>query len=240
MKRAETQYGVFNYFDVDSIGTSIAQGLFWEEHLRPWFDEMGPGKVFVDAGANIGFFSIYCARKGADVYAFEASPEVFSLLQKNVQENQLHNVCTSQTALFDRACSVAIMPDHEGWGGYPTLADGNIDYEKMGNAGALGLSPVGDGETRLYKMIAVPLDNFCLEKVSLLKTDVQGADLRVLHGARMTIKRCQPVILFEYEPAPSNLLGDPLESYFEFFKEMNYEVQHIHAGDFVARPGGKS
>ncbi len=239
MKRAQTEWGDFTYFDADFIGARIASGQFWEEHLRPFLDEMGPGKVFVDAGANIGFFSVYCGLKGAEVHAFEACPEVAHLLLHNVQENKLTNIHVHEQALFDVACELAIMPDHDGWGGYPVLPNGRIDFEKMGNAGALGLSPLQEGDDRPYRMLALPLDYFDIQDVSLLKVDVQGADLRVLRGARQTIEQCKPTILFEYEPAPSKLLGNPFEDYQTFFESIEYRMDHIHAGDFVARPREK-
>jgi FkbM family methyltransferase len=237
MKTAQTEWGPFIYFDEDMIGAHLASGSFWDEHLRPWFDAMGPEKVFVDAGANIGFFSVYCGRRGAEVYAFEASPEVFHLLLHNVQEHGLStSVHTHNVALFDCVCEVAIMPDHYGWGGYPTLEGGRIDFEKIGNGGAFAVSPIAENESRAYRMITATLDSFTIQNVSLLKTDVQGSDLRVLKGARGTIERCRPMIIFEYEPAPSTLLGDELARYMEFFKLLDYSVENIHLGDFIAKP----
>ena len=68
---AETEYGTFSYWPNDLIGASIAQGNFWEPFLKSVFDELKSDSVVVDAGANIGWFTIYAAKRGAYVYAFE-------------------------------------------------------------------------------------------------------------------------------------------------------------------------
>lgn len=46
------------------------------------------GKTVFDVGANIGMFSLYCCElceNEVDIYAFEPIPEIFQVLQKNVQ-----------------------------------------------------------------------------------------------------------------------------------------------------------
>src|SRR5262249_40549990 len=80
-------YGIFSYPTTDSIGQHIAAGLFWDEHLRPWIDQVPPGTVMVDVGACLGFFTVYLAKKGVYVHAFEPCPEVFAILQQNVAQN---------------------------------------------------------------------------------------------------------------------------------------------------------
>lgn len=57
------------------------------EWLHPQMDILGPGLTLIDVGASIGFFTIYAAKRGAKVYAFEPSTEVFDLLKRNVEVN---------------------------------------------------------------------------------------------------------------------------------------------------------
>jgi FkbM family methyltransferase len=67
----------------------------------------GPSELVIDLGANIGLFSLFCARRGAEVVAVEAQsgfgPERLSLLQKNRCAERVRSVCAlvgPETGLF--------------------------------------------------------------------------------------------------------------------------------------------
>ena len=139
--------------------------------------------------------------------------------------------------LWDSKKELGVCP---GW--YDNVAktmDGQMDYERIPNSGGLCLMVGGKG----VPYLSHPLDAFQMPRLTLLKTDVQQADLRVLVGARETIKRTRPVICFEYECTPGasrNFSGDALEDSYEFFRGLNYDVTQLCkrdcGGDFVAVP----
>ena len=238
IQQVHTSYGVFDYFSVDHIGRHIAGGGFWDEQLRPWLDRVDGGTV-IDAGANIGFFTVYLAKfRKVYVHAFEASPPVFELLVQNINMNCPQSAVGYDVALFDKEIEVAMMPPHPGWEEYAKLSDGRIDYERHWNGGALALSPVNNGDDRPYRMTTKTIDSFGIKNVKLIKCDVQGADLKALKGGRATIEKDKPLVLFEFEPAPSLLLGDTLEDYFTFFSHLGYRVSLIYENngtqDYVA------
>src|ERR1700719_1769803 len=55
--------------------------------------------TFVDAGANIGYFTVLSSRSAKEVYAFEPAPSVFERLSRNVALNGLGNVRALKLAL---------------------------------------------------------------------------------------------------------------------------------------------
>lgn len=63
----------------------------WEPNLTHWVrSRLRPNDVFVDIGANIGYFSLLASRLvGGDgaVVAVEAMPETFERLQRNIALN---------------------------------------------------------------------------------------------------------------------------------------------------------
>jgi FkbM family methyltransferase len=198
MALAQTEHGWFYYFAPDVIGKTIASGLFWDMHFRPYIDQLKDGDVFVDVGSNIGFFSIYCGKKGCEVYSFECSKQVFDLLERNVELNNLQDkVKVFNFPLYDSEIKMQLNPE---WS--------MVDYEQSENSGGMSLVPGDDGFC-----ISKTLDSFNLTKVNLIKVDTQGADLRVLVGARKTIQRCRPIVLFEIEPIPARLHGDDYNKY---------------------------
>ena len=48
--------------------------------------EVLPGERWLDLGANIGAFALYCKSRGASAECYEPEPECFALLQRNVPE----------------------------------------------------------------------------------------------------------------------------------------------------------
>jgi 31-O-methyltransferase len=62
------------------------------------------GDVVVDIGANIGVFTLYAAKQGAQVYAYEPMPPTYAVLQQNVEAHGLGRlVQTRNIGLSDRA-----------------------------------------------------------------------------------------------------------------------------------------
>ena len=63
-----------------------------EPETLDWIDSIEPGTIFWDIGANVGLYSVYAAKKGCKVYAFE--PSVFNLevLARNSNLNDLTNL----------------------------------------------------------------------------------------------------------------------------------------------------
>ena len=55
--------------------------------------------TFIDAGANVGYFTVLCSGLAKEVYAFEPVPAVFERLSRNVALNGLGNIRALQLAL---------------------------------------------------------------------------------------------------------------------------------------------
>lgn len=75
-------------------------------------------------------------------------------------------------------------------------------------------------------------------RVTCLKVDCQGADLRALKGLHETIVRDRPIIIFEYEMGASLWHRDTWQDYEVFFIEHHYQITRIREDlwDYVARP----
>ncbi len=59
--------------------------------VRRDYGTVSAGATVVDVGASLGSFSLFAARQGARVLAFEPAPESFALLTKNIKLNRLKN-----------------------------------------------------------------------------------------------------------------------------------------------------
>jgi hypothetical protein len=52
-----------------------------------WQNELCPGDLFVDVGANIRSYTIWAAELGAEVLALEPAEDTFALLEENIGLN---------------------------------------------------------------------------------------------------------------------------------------------------------
>jgi FkbM family methyltransferase len=127
--------------------------------------------IAVDAGAHIGIWSISLALHGFDVHAFEPVQDNFDCLRWNAKDL---NVQAYPYGLADQE---------------PLYA--RFDKKPLDNSGMWRLTEMPSG------VPLVRLDSQGLCDVDLIKLDVEGFEGRVLLGARKTIERDQPVIVFE-------------------------------------------
>jgi FkbM family methyltransferase len=61
-------------------------------------------------------------------------------------------------------------------------------------------------------------------KVDLIKIDVEGAEMLVLEGARETIARSRPVVIFEHGIGASDIYGTGPEEVYTFFQSLNFGI----------------
>lgn len=145
----------------------------WEPNLTAWIESrLGSSDVFIDVGANVGYFTLLASRRvgpHGKVVAVEAMPAIFAHLAKHVRDNQLAN-----TRLIHQA---AVGP------GSPREVT-----MFWGNAGNLGsTSMLGrEGDARSVTVAASTLaemltDEEC-RRARLIKMDVEGVEAETVHG----------------------------------------------------------
>lgn len=232
-------YGNFLTIVPDLVGGTIEKGEFWDPHLRPIFERYAnPERVALDVGAYIGFHTVFLSERFKTVHAFEPQARCFRLLNANVELNRCDNVVTYQRAIYDQSGIMSLAPSEVQQ--VPLAVNGGrINYSELGNAASLAFIP-GGGAGEL-QVPSINIDSLELRDVALIKIDAQGCDLRVLKGAEQTVRRCRPVITFEFEEKLAALHGDTLPAFEAFIAGLDYELtQLIHPSstqqDFLARP----
>ncbi len=169
-----------------------------------------PNTSIIDAGANYGQMSIIFSKLYSDlsVYSFEASIFVFEILKKNIELN------AENIKIYN--CVLSDVKD-EGFLRIPEISKyrtyGSVEVEFSNNRNL-----TYDEKTLINK-----IDDFEFEKkISLMKIDVEGWDLKVLKGSVETIKKNQMAIIFEYAPEYEEKMKYKLDDYINFFKDLDY------------------
>jgi len=151
--------------------------------LRRWWEKHSDA-TFVDVGANIGLYSLMAGSRlvRGRVYAFEPVKALFQRFSDNLVRNNLPNITAYNIALSDRKGKAAVwIPIHN-----------NKGMSSLYRRCEDDVSEVCD---------VVTLDNWMLiagvEKIDLLKIDVEGAEMAVLKGGLRTLVEHHPIIAVE-------------------------------------------
>ena len=160
-------------------------GTFYErdvlERVRAVLARAGRNGTALDVGSFIGthslFFARFCGLKR--VLAFEANPNTFPTLEKNIGANGLTGT---------------VMPANRALGSHPGNA--RIIDGAVGNAGSTQVQFGGEGGTPV-STIDLEAQSAGAGEISLIKIDVEGAELEVLAGGVTVIARQRPVLCIE-------------------------------------------
>jgi FkbM family methyltransferase len=170
---------------------------------------LSDGAVFVDVGANIGYFTKLASRLvGATgrVFAFEPMPAALRLLRMNT--SQLPNVTVLPLALSDMKGAATFY------------------VRKKGDTSSLshdpGANPVPVTVDTLDESLAGQ------PRIDVIKIDVEGSELEVLRGGRAILERKRPIVYFEFLPCFAEPRGIRAETFQEFFKPFDYGLRWIN------------
>lgn len=211
----------------------------WEEGvLDACLRVTRPGDVFYDIGANAGIVAIDVARTfGGDVtvHAFEPQPTLVSSLRISIALNAFTRTQVHRLLLGDTSGEVDLY-----------VADHGVHSSLVAReAGATRLTCRMETIDGLVAAGTLPLP-------SVIKMDVEGAELRVLQGAANTLRAKPPVIVLEADDNMTRF-GYTHRELFGLLREFaNYSFHRIDGaawvpvssptdaalGDYVALPPG--
>ncbi|EHP68895.1 methyltransferase, FkbM family [Metallosphaera yellowstonensis MK1] len=142
-----------------------------ENIYSPLLSHIKEGDVVIDAGANIGLFSILASFKVKDkgkVIVIEPEPNNLKILKQNVELNKLNNIIVIPKALYDKPGKMVSIKG-EGVGAY--------------------VSEDGEGlvETTTIDKIAEETSL----KPRILKMDIEGSEVKALTGGINTLKHLE-------------------------------------------------
>ncbi len=174
--------------DVHISAAIAASGIWEQQETRFLSTPCGPGDVFVDVGANIGYFSLLASRlvgESGTVLAFEPERDNFALLEANCRLNDCANIRCFKAALGEENASGTLYLNELNRG------DHSLYPEQTGRAGQ-DISIVNGSR----------LIGASHPRVDCIKIDTQGAECDVLAGLRELIAASAAglVMVIEFSP----------------------------------------
>ncbi|MDF7673783.1 FkbM family methyltransferase [Acetobacteraceae bacterium ESL0709] len=178
------------------IGGDLYRSGFWSvEELLLLKDFVSEGSVVIEGGANIGSHTVdLCRMAGPSgkVLAFEPQRLVFQELVCNIALNNIPNAYCYNQGLGSRKTRLSIPA---------------VDYHKTNNFGGISLienypmqAILSSTQENREETEIITIDSLALDRLDVMKLDVEGMEEDILKGAEQTIKRFSPVIYMESYP----------------------------------------
>lgn len=167
------------------------RGASLRETFRKLLKVMPKGGAFWDIGANIGWFSWYCVtcRPDFEVVSFEPDLRNLRCLRKTSEAWGMSRHEIIPRAVAEKTGRATFLVDDIS-GSTGSLADASPTFNEF----HYGQRP------RCVEVDTASLDEFLSEAARppcIVKIDVEGAELRVLEGARDLIRNERPILFFE-------------------------------------------
>lgn len=194
----------------------LINGAYESETLSLLLRAVSGNGVFVDVGANIGAFTVPLGMQlnSGTVVAIEASPAVYPYLARNVELNDLRNIrlhhCAALAHDLDTVPFYEAPKDHFGMGALAAQFSG-----------------------KAVPVTARTLDSILaqdgIDRVDVLKVDVEGFEGQVFVGATKLLTGSRPpIIIFEFcDWAERRVQNAPIGHAQRFLLDLGYSIYRL-------------
>lgn len=177
-----------------------------------------PGDVFYDIGANVGFFTVIGAKlvgPQGHVVAFEPAPANAACVRHNLALNHFHHVTLIEKAVSSQSGS------------------GNLMVTAYSGGATISPADAGDDVVESIPVALIAIDDLLARQEApppiVVKVDVEGAELAVLHGMVQTLREYRPVVIFEVDDGNAARCQEKFEACAAFLRQRGYTVEALEA-----------
>lgn len=216
--RADAQFKVYNVIEEDRVLGSNSEIEFTEEIIS----ELRSDDTYFDIGSCIGFTAISAAKNsGCRVFAFEPDPELAQHLRYNIALNHLNErIHVNEWAVSD--------------------TDGTVDFFTSGANGASPALAQTQDQQRKVSVKTYAIDSAIAQKLlmppSVVKIDIEGAELMALHGMSKTFLSVNAprVIFIETHPPFMAHFNHTVSMLQDFLQKQRYREVYMkeRGGEF--------
>ena len=202
------------YIMYDGVKAFYAYEQINKNAIEPYLSN---DAVFFDIGANIGLFSLYFKMKfpKLQVHAFEPEELNYSCLKNSIESFAFDNFTLNKLGLSDTESDSLLYVDHTNMGG------SSVDSEnRSGPSQSIKLTTL-DNYVRNHK----------IERIDVIKIDVEGLEEKIIYGGIETLKRFKPKIIFEcihFEIEKNNVIRALVN------RDLEIEILQVKTGKIIA------
>lgn len=226
----------YKYFQAFSKAMDIRNGSWSEPELDLIPVAVRPGETALDLGANFGLYSYHLSRALGDsgrIYAFEPVPFTYDTLRLVAKILRFKNVSLIAKGCSEQAGRVSFEVPVQASGAF-AAGQAYIAGRRDNRAGKE--TQVRWSGTKQVSCEVISLDTFLpeIEDLSLIKCDIEGAELFAFRGAKEMIGKHLPTVICEINPWFLEGFGVRLDELTSFFSGRGYGLYRY---SFAKRQG---
>lgn len=145
---------------------SMLSEIWYYKYYNPKGFEINNNDIVFDIGANNGYFSLYAAKKGKKIYAFEPLPKLCNKIRETIQINKVGNVVLENIGIAEEKGELSFFESHIHNGCHSLFKRDESDTE--------------------IKIKINSLENYCnennIKKIDFLKLDCEGAEYQIFES----------------------------------------------------------
>lgn len=171
------------------------------------------GMTFIDIGANVGIYSLIAAKKVGEkgrVIAVEPSSREYDQLAENIKINRLKKITLVKNAISDKVghsnLEIASLPHS----GHNTLK--NFLYSTTKKV---------KNEKVVLETLDIMVDRLALDRVDVIKIDVEGMEYEVIKEGLRTYDKFGPLLIFEL--SNQSIQNGDFKKILDLLKSKNYK-----------------
>lgn len=239
--REVVRHGIRFRLDIADLVDWAVYFDFNEKSLETLFRLAEPGFTVFDVGANIGNTVLRMAQNVGEtgrVIGFEPDPVTYENCRRNVGLNSFRNVTLEQLALGAEKGTLSLQ----------RVAPRNPGMNRLSR----DLAPPGSVQIQVVRLDDYVVEK-AIERLDLIKIDVEGFEGYVLLGAREALRKFRPVLFMEFSDGHLRAAGHEPRWIIETLATLGYRVYHAEHGqelsaeddfrgchfDVICRPGQK-
>lgn len=193
----------------------IVSGLLMFGMYEPYESEIfrrviRSGDLVADIGANVGYFTLIAAKRGAAVYAFEPEPHNRACLERTIALNTLSHVRIESVAIADRAGAMTLHLYDTNKGKHSLIKDAQD---------AKGFNSSVDVSVRTLDSYDITPD--------IIKMDIEGAEALAFAGMQQSLTQCR-ALFFELTPDAIRKSGHDPVALLRNIREQGFTVYEIN------------
>ena len=204
------------------VSGALHFGVYEKAETRFFQSACRDGMTFLDVGANFGYYTALAARAvgpNGRVLAVEPDPDSFGYLEQTIAANAVGNVQAFPVAASDAPATLPL-------------------YISTDNRGDNRLYASGEDRPQV-EVTARPLDALLrenkIDKVDLIKIDVQGYEPKVIAGLRETITASPNLtLLTEFWPQGIDEAGEDANEFLQTLRELGLTLHELQPDGSLA------
>jgi FkbM family methyltransferase len=214
-------------YEVASRYDRADQRVYEPVFYKAFVEQVGEGMTVFDVGSHVGFFTLAAAKRvgpEGHVFSFEPTPCTGDILTAHVRFNRWSDrVTVVKQVVSDVEGTITFYTRDD----HPTMA---ASLTRFNVEEAIKLESPQGARVQQLDVPSVTVDSFCRTinaKPDVMKLDVEGAEFKVLLGARNLLREGGVTILCEVHPYLMEKLGSTLNDLSAYLTSLEYRMTQL-------------